>query len=77
MGSWSSWFSSGNGEAASKSVPASESRSGHPETHHISTAGGGKHHSGGGDRNNHSHVIIQHKEGRSSAHAIAHKGNRK
>lgn len=73
---WSSWVSSGNGEASSKEVSAAKSDSGNRETHHMSTAGGGKHHSGGGDRNNHSHTIVQHKEGRSSAHCVPHKHNR-
>lgn len=74
---WSLWTKSGSGEAASKSVSASQSRSGYPETHHISTAGGGKHHPGGGDRDNHTHVVVQHKEGgKKSAHAVPHKHNR-
>ena len=74
--SWSSWFGSGNGEAKSKSVSAKESRSGSKESHFLSTAGGGKHHKGGGDRSNHSHVIVQHREGRSTAHSVPHKKNR-
>lgn len=75
--SWSSWFNSGNGEAASKEVSAEKSESGYPETHYISTAGGGKNHSGGGDRNNHAHVIVEHRPGgRTVAHAIPHRKNR-
>lgn len=74
---WGGWFSSGNGEAASKNVDSESSRSGNAETHHISTAGGGKHHSGGGDRGNHSHTIVQHKSGGTkSSHSVPHKNNR-
>jgi hypothetical protein len=67
--SWSKNPGSKGGEGTSKSVPASKSRSGNAETHHLNSAGGSK--------QDHSHVIVQHKgSGRSSAHALPHKSKR-
>jgi hypothetical protein len=57
-------------ESTTKEVPASATRSGNPETEHLTTAGGG-------NRNDHSHVIIQHREGRDTAHAVPRKSQRK
>lgn len=67
---WFGWSSNDDGsESNTKEVSADTSRSGNAETHHISSAGGG-------DRDNHTHVIIQHREGRDTAHCVPHKSKR-
>ncbi len=67
--SWSDWFSTGDDtEGATKEVPSGESRSGNDETHHINTSGG--------SREDHSHVIVQHREGRDTAHCVPNKSKR-
>ena len=69
--SWKDWVTNDDGSKSStKEYTASESKSGNPETHHLNTAGGG-------DPKNHTHVIIQHREGRDTAHCLPHKNNRR
>lgn len=70
--SWiSDWFKNDDGsESKVKEVSAKESKSGNAETHYLSTAGGGS-------KSNHTHVVIQHREGRNTAHCVPKKEDRK
>jgi hypothetical protein len=69
--SWLGWSTNDDGsESNTKEVSSDNSRSGNAETQYLSTAGGG-------DKENHTHIIIQHKEGRDTAECLPHKNNRK
>jgi len=67
---WGKWQSNDDGsESKTKEVGADKTRSGNPETEYLTTAGGGS-------KKDHSHVVVQHREGRDTAHGTPRKSKR-
>ena len=65
---WSSWLTNSGG---SQSMTKVERTSTGTKTHYLSTAGKG------GSKRNHSHTIVRNSDGRTTAHSVPHKDNRK